>query len=179
MPDTKKMDILKWTRYNKKTPVINIIIYMYNPKSRRNESYIDRSADFLRDSFGTVWFLTMNAVIFLGWILINSGMIPGFKIFDPFPYGLLTTAVSLEAIFLSIIVLISQNRSSEIDSLRDELDLQINIHSESEITRIVNMVDEIHDHLGLPPEDDAELKKMKEKTNINDLRNKLIRMRKK
>lgn len=151
---------------------------MFKPKSQKNESYIDRSADFLRDSFGTVWFLTANAIIFLSWILINSGMIPGIKIFDPFPYGLLTTAVSLEAIFLSIIVLISQNRSSEIDSLRDELDLQINIHSESEITRIVNMLDEIHDHLGLPPEDDAELKKMKEKTDINELRNKLIRMRK-
>lgn len=152
---------------------------MFKPKSRKNEGLIDRSADFLRDSFGTVWFLTINAVIFLSWILINSGLIPNFQVFDPFPYGLLTTAVSLEAIFLSIIVLISQNRSSEIDSIRDELDLQINIRSESEITRIINMLDEIHDHMGLPAEDDEELKIMKQKIDINDIRNKLIRMRKK
>ena len=113
------------------------------------------------------------------WILINSGFIPNFQVFDPYPYGLLTTAVSLEAIFLSIIVLISQNRASEIDELREELDLQINIKAESEITRILNMLDEIHDHLGLPPVDDAELKLMKKKTNINDIRNELLHIRKK
>ncbi len=141
-------------------------------------SRIDRYADFLTKSFGTVWFLTMNAVFFLAWILINSGLIPHIPVFDPYPYGLLTTAVSLEAIFLSVIVLISQNRSSEIDQLREELDLHINIKAEHEITRVLTMLDEIHDHLGLPSEDDAELKTMKHKTNINRLRNELIHIRK-
>lgn len=142
-------------------------------------SRVDRYADFLSNSFGTVWFLLLNASFFLGWILINSDLISFIPAFDPYPYGLLTTIVSLEAIFLSIIVLISQNRASEIDELREELDLHINIKSENEITRILNMLDEIHDHLGLPPEDDAELKTMKHKTNINRIRSELIRIRNK
>ena len=141
-------------------------------------SRIDRYTDFLTKCFGTIWFLLLNAIFFISWLLINSGLIPHIPAFDPYPYGLLTTAVSLEAIFLSIIVLISQNRASQIDQLREELDLHINIKAESEITRILNMLDEIHDHLGLPPEDDAELKTMKHKTNINRIRNQLMSIRK-
>ena len=152
---------------------------MFRTKLEKSKSRIDRCADFLRDYFGTIWFLIINAVIFTGWLLLNSGFIPNFKVIDPYPHGFLTTAVSLEAIFLSIIVLISQNRANEIDELREELDLQINIKAESEITRIVNMLDEIHDHLGLPKMDDAELKKMKIKTNIGDIQDELIRLRKK
>lgn len=143
------------------------------------KNILNRSADFLTQAFGTVWFLTINAIIFLGWILVNSGLLPFIPVFDPYPYGLLTTAVSLEAIFLSIIVLISQNRASDIADIRQELDLEINIKSENEITRILNILDEIHDHLGLDPEDDEELAAMKQKTNINDVKNKLIRMRNK
>lgn len=142
-------------------------------------SRIDRYADFLAKFFGTPWFLLCNALFFIAWFLINAGLIPHVPAFDPFPYGLLTTAVSLEAIFLTIIVLISQNRSSEIDQLREELDLHINIKAEHEITRVLRMLDEIHDHLGLPSEDDAELKTMKHKTNINRIRNELIRIRNK
>ncbi len=148
-------------------------------KKIKKSDLINRYADFLTQSFGTISFLILNAIVFAGWILINSGLIPNIPIFDPYPYGMLTTAVSLEAIFLSIIVLISQNRASEIDELREELDLHINIKAENEITRILNMLDEIHDHLGLPKVDDAELKTMKQKTNINRIRNHLISMRKK
>lgn len=157
-----------------KTSLLNIN-FMFRTKLEKNKNRVDRFADFLRDYFGTVWFLIINAVIFLGWLLINSGLIPNFKIFDPFPYGLLTTIVSLEAIFLSIIVLISQNRASKIEDLREEINLEINIQAEKEITRIINMLDEVHDHLGLGAIDDAELKKMKKKTNIDGIQNELLR----
>lgn len=136
---------------------------------KQNQSWADNVADFLTLSFGTTAFLSLNALFFLGWILINAGVVPGVRIFDPFPYGLLTMAVSLEAIFLSIIVLISQNRASRIADLREELDLKINIQAENEITKVLNILDEIHDHLGLAPEDDEELIAMKQKTNIADL----------
>lgn len=140
------------------------------PKTR-----FDRAADFLRDFFGTVWFLVANGIFFFMWLLLNSGAIPAVHVFDPYPHGLLTTIVSLEAIFLSIIVLISQNRTTRADELREELDLQINIKAEAEITKIINMLDEIHDHLGLPLKDDKELKKMKRKTNINNIEHELMR----
>ncbi|MSU74956.1 MAG: DUF1003 domain-containing protein [Candidatus Magasanikbacteria bacterium] len=132
----------------------------------RTKTKSGRFADFLTNSFGTIAFLILNAVFFLVWILLNSSLIPGVHAFDPFPYGLLTMAVSLEAIFLSIIVLVSQNRAGKLADLREELDLKINIQAENEITRLIIMVDEIHDHLGLNPEDDDELKAMKIKTNI-------------
>ncbi len=150
---------------------------MYKNKLEKQKNQIDHYADFLTKSFGTVWFLIINAIIFLGWVLLNSDLIPNVKVFDPYPYGLLTTIVSLEAIMLSIIVLITQNRTSKLDELREELDLEINIKAEEEITRIINMLDEIHDHLGLPPDDDKELTKMKQKTNINDMRNRLMQIK--
>ncbi len=140
---------------------------------RRNFS--DKVADFLTDSFGTVSFLFMNVLWFAAWISINTGLVPGVPIFDPFPFGLLTTVVSLEAIFLAIIVLISQNRSANIEDLREEIDLQINVKTEEEVTKILIVLDRIHDHLGLPPEDDAELIIMKQKTDLEEIEKRLTK----
>lgn len=142
---------------------------------QKKETWAHKVADAMTQSFGTVWFFNANALLFLLWVVVNLGIIPGVPVFDPFPYGLLTMAVSLEAIFLSIIVLISQNRASDIADLREELDLKINIRSEEEITRIINMLDEVHDFLGLNPEDDEELKSMKKKTDVLKMRDDLVR----
>ena len=133
----------------------------------------DKVADFLTESFGTVLFLTINALWFGVWIIINTGLIPRIPVFDPFPFGLLTMIVSLEAIFLAIIVLISQNRSSNVEDLREEIDLQINVRTEEEVTKILILLDRIHDHLGLPPEDDAELIVMKQKTDLSAIEKRL------
>ncbi len=144
-------------------------------KINRNRSWSEKLADALTSSFGTVEFLLVNTVFFILWLLVNLGFLPGVAPFDRFPFGLLTMIVSLEAIFLSVIVLISQNRSSKVASLRQELDFIVNIQAEEEITRILNMLDEIHDHLGLDPHDDKELARMKHKTDINRLRETLMR----
>ena len=138
----------------------------------------EKFADFLTRNFGTVWFLIFNAILFAFWIPVNLGMISGIPIFDPYPFGFLTTAVSLEAIFLAVIVLISQNREASIADLREEIDLQINTLAEQKITKIISMVDEIHDHLGLPSEDDEELIRMKQKDDINQIEQDLINERK-
>ena len=133
----------------------------------------DKLADTMTSLFGSVWFLIFNAVWFGGWMLANTGLIPGIKAFDPFPYGLLTMVVSLEAIFLAIIVLISQNRAAKIADLREEIDLQLNVRAEQEITKLLIIVDEIHDHLGLDPEDDAELIMMKQRTDLDAIEKEL------
>ena len=138
------------------------------------DTAFDKIADLLTHSFGTVNFLILNSLFFFAWILINTGNTP-FAIFDPYPFGLLTMIVSLEAIFLSVIVLITQNRASTIADLRGEVDFEINLESESEITRILNMLDEIHDHLGLQAKDDAELKNMKKKINIENIRDNILK----
>ena len=83
----------------------------------------------------------LHAVWFIVWITINLRWIPGVKPFDPFPFGLLTMIVSLEAIFLSTFVLVSQNRMTVLADKRADLDLQINLLSEYEVTRILTLVD--------------------------------------
>jgi uncharacterized membrane protein len=87
------------------------------------------------------------------------GLIPGLQPFDPFPFGLLTMVVSLEAIGLAIIVLISQNRASRIDDLREEIDLQINTVAEEEVTKIIQLQLKLLESNGVSV-DDPELKRM-------------------
>ncbi len=150
----------------------------FRAQMEAHKSVADKLADFFTSSFGTITFLIFNVTVFVLWILVNEAVFSIVPVFDPFPYGLLTTAVSLEAIFLSIVVLISQNRASAIADFREELDLAVNTQAEREITRLINMVDDIHDHLGLSGEDDAELAQMKGDTDIEamkaDLRRELL-----
>ncbi|MDP2668576.1 MAG: DUF1003 domain-containing protein [bacterium] len=144
-------------------------------KLESEKSLTDKLADLLTSYFGTILFLAGNFLFFAFWILTNTGAVPGIVPFDRFPFGLLTMIVSLEAIFLSIVVLISQNRESTLARLRMELDLIVSIETEEEITRILKILDEIHDHLGLNPRDDAELTEMKKNIDINKLRDLLMK----
>lgn len=149
-------------------------IKSFKAKMDSERSVSDKIADFMTESFGTVLFFTVNALFFAIWMLINTGYLTGMPVFDPFPYGLLTMVVSLEAIFLSVIVLISQNRAAHIAELREEIDLQINVKAEQEITKLLIILDRVHDHLGLPPEDDEELVMMKQKTDLNEIEKELV-----
>lgn len=148
-------------------------IKSFKAKMDLQRTFGDKVADLLTDAFGTILFLAVNVLWFTAWILVNTGILPILPIFDPFPFGLLTTMVSLEAIFLAIIVLISQNRSSHIEDLREEIDLQVNLKTEEEVTKMLIILDRIHDHLGLPPEDDEELVLMKQQTDLAALEEEL------
>lgn len=111
----------------------------------RRRPFSVKFADFLTTSFGTFSFLLFNFSFFAFWIMANTGKLKslGIPVFDPHPFFFLTMIVSLEAIFLSIIVLISQNRQSQIAKFRDELDLQINLIAEREITKVLKILKEI------------------------------------
>ena len=87
-------------------------------------------------------FVYFHCGFFAAWILLNLRL-GGMPAFDPYPYGMLTTIVSLEAIFLSTFVLVSQNRQAAIAERRTELDLQINLLTEYEVTRILKLVDQL------------------------------------
>ena len=142
-------------------------INSFKAKMDLQRKFRNKVADFLTDSFGTALFLGIKELRYGICILINTALRPGIVACDPFPFGLLTMTVSLEAIFLAIIVLISQNRSAKIDDLREEIDLQINVRTEEEVTKILIILDRIHDHLGLPPKDDEELIVMKQKFDLD------------
>ena len=104
-----------------------------------------RIADAITTFSGSMAFVYIHAVWFSLWILLNVGLlhIPHVSEFDPFPFGLLTLIVSLEAIFLSTFVLISQNRLSQASERRAELDLQVNLLSEQKATKVLEMMDEM------------------------------------
>ena len=117
-------------------------------------------------------FLVVHAVVFIAWIVWN---IPGIGLpqFDPYPYGLLTTIVSLEAIFLSIFVLMTQSRESRIGELREELTLQVNLRMEEEITKTLHLVAGLYARLGLKMADDPELRAMLEPLDPKKIENDL------
>lgn len=122
-----------------------------------------RVADAITRFTGSFKFVVIHAVLVAGWVLVNLGLIPGVKPWDRFPFVMLAMAASVEAIFLSTFVLISQNRMAELEDKRADLDLQVNLLAEHEITRLVRMVDAISTKLGIDgdsrPPDLEELEK--------------------
>ena len=94
----------------------------------------DRAADAVTAFSGNLVFIYLHVAWFSIWVLLNTGRF-GIRPFDPFPYGLLTMVVSLEAIFLSALVLITQNRLTDEMEHRADLDLHIGLLTEHELTR--------------------------------------------
>lgn len=103
-------------------------------------------ADFIATVSAHKYFFMFHIVWFSSWVIYNA--IRGDKGFDPPPFGLLTLIVSLEAIFLSIFVLISQNRSGEIDRVRADLDYQVNVKAHLEVMLLHQKIDRIEKLLG-------------------------------
>ncbi|MCC7366574.1 MAG: DUF1003 domain-containing protein [Dehalococcoidia bacterium] len=108
----------------------------------------DRWADVITCFAGSMVFVYLHALWFGAWIAVNLGWTP-VAAFDDFPFGLLTMVVSLEAIFLSTFVLVSQNRMQVLADRRSDLDLHINLLAEHEVTRLLAGVHAIADHLGV------------------------------
>jgi uncharacterized membrane protein len=90
----------------------------------------DRVADAITAFAGTMLFVYLHAFWFAVWIALNEGLLGQAGIFDPYPFGLLTMIVSLEAIFLSTFVMVSQNRQAARENVRADLDFETNLRSE-------------------------------------------------
>ena len=104
---------------------------------------VQKAADWIAEFSGSISFLVLHVVIFTGWIVANTGWVPGIRVFDPFPYGLLTMCVSLEAIFLSVFVLLSQNRQVAKDRIRADIEYDINLKAELEVAHLHEKVDHL------------------------------------
>ncbi|MDQ6603026.1 MAG: DUF1003 domain-containing protein [Chloroflexota bacterium] len=115
-----------------------------NDQMPDTRSAVQRSADWIAMYSGSIPFLTINVAIFFAWIIVNTNLVPGVRAFDPFPFGLLTMAVSLEAIFLSIFVLISQNRQAAKDRVRSDIEYDVNLKAELEIAHLHEKVDDMN-----------------------------------
>lgn len=149
--------------------------HLFALSTSRTRTTSEKLADLLTDSFGTITFFNVNLFLFLGWLLWNSGWIPALPVFDPYPFGMLTMVVSLEAIFLSIIVLISQNRAAKIADLREEMDLQVNIAAEQEVTQILRMIERIEKKLLVKESDAENIARMKEVLDLVDLEKNVVK----
>jgi uncharacterized membrane protein len=146
---------------------IRTIIHLRS-KAARERSLQGRLADAITSFSGRMIFAYVHIVWFATWILLNTGRF-GVRIFDPFPYGLLTMAVSLEAIFLSTFVLISQNRMGAETERRADLDLHIGLLTEHELTRVLQMLDAIQDKMGVIDHHESELADLEMETKPEDV----------
>ena len=117
---------------------------------------VEATADWLNNIAASTPYLVAHVIWFVVWIPWNLGWF-GLPEFDPYPFGLLTMVVSLEAIFLSIFVLMAQKRESAIAELREELALQVNLRIEEEATKTLQLVAGLYTRLGHRMADDPEL----------------------
>jgi uncharacterized membrane protein len=138
-------------------------------KADEKRSFMDMVADRATAVLGSNLFLIVNLLVFITWIVINTGLIAGVKPFDKFPFSLLTTSVSLEAIILAILVLISQNRASKVADLREEIQLQVNLLTEEEITRIMWMLVLLLQKNNIPIPEDERLQEMLRDTDVEKI----------
>jgi CRP/FNR family cyclic AMP-dependent transcriptional regulator len=117
-----------------------------NVEAEDRRSAVERAADWVAEFSGSIPFLILHVVIFAVWILLNTNWLPGWKppMFDPFPFGLLTMVVSLEAIILSVLVLLSQNRQTAKDRIRGDIEYDVNLKAELEIAQLHEKLDRLH-----------------------------------
>jgi uncharacterized membrane protein len=128
----------------------------------------ERIADAITSSSGRMSFVYLHTVWFGLWVLLNAGWF-GIHPFDPFPYGLLTMIVSLEAIFLSAFVLISQNRSGARADMRTDLALHVVLLTEHEVTRALQMLEAIQERLGVAHDPGSDLAQLEMETKPEDI----------
>ena len=126
----------------------------------RQATLQDRIADRITGFAGSMPFVYLHVLIFGAWIAINAGVVPGLPRWDP-TLVILAMAASVEAIFLSTFVLISQNRMQAADEKRADLDLQISLLNEHETTRLLQLVSAIAERLGIDGVNDEELRELK------------------
>ena len=126
-----------------------------------NATLEERLAGRITRFTGSMGFVYLHLVVFGLWIAFNLGLVPSFPQFDP-SFVILAMAASVEAIFLSTFVLISQNRMAAAADKRAELDLQISLLAEHEVTKLVALVSAVAGRIGVRTDVDCELEELKQ-----------------
>jgi uncharacterized membrane protein len=149
-------------------------IKVWEEAALHHRSSAERLSEGITRVISSGYSLVLHALWFGAWILVNTGILRIVEPFDPFPFPLLTMAVSLEAIFLSLFVLSSQNRMSRQSDKRAHLDLQIDMLAEREMTAVLVLLRDLAKHfhvrLSLTSE---QLRDLSKDTDIRELTSKL------
>lgn len=135
----------------------------------RSRGLIDRTADVIGSFTGSMSFVALHAAWFLLWFLINTGAIPGVPRFDPYPFILLAMIVSVEGVLLSTFVLMKQNRMQQRSDVRHQLDLQINLLAEKEVTKVLQLLQALATKMSVDTSGDKELAEMAQITSVDML----------
>ena len=146
------------------TPVLERNIRSLQVRREREEataSWEERAADAITRFTGSMTFVYLHLAGFGFWIVANLGWIPGIPAWDP-SFVVLAMVASVEAIFLSTFVLISQNRMMAAADKRANLDLQVSLLAEHEITRLIALVSALSDHMGVKSDVDHEVGELKQ-----------------
>src|SRR5215212_1090561 len=114
-----------------------------NEEIEDNRTFVQKAADWIAAFAGSIPFLLIHVVVFAFWLIVNWLHIPGVPQFDPYPFGFLTLAVSLEAIFLSVFVLLSQNRQASKDRVHADIEYDVNLKAELEIAHLHEKIDRL------------------------------------
>lgn len=134
----------------------------------------DRLSDAIAGFAGTVLFVAVHLVGFAVWAAVNLQLIPGVPAFDPYPFALLCMILSMEGVLLSTFVLIKQNRMGRRSDRRNHLDLQINLLTEKEVTKTIQLLRAVAARLGVEDEDE-EVAELAHETAVGDLAEELTR----
>lgn len=120
-----------------------------NEETADHRSRIERAADWVTEFSGSIPFLLIHLVWFTVWIVLNVEPLASSTAggFDPFPFGLLTMCVSLEAIILSVLVMLSQNRQVARDRIRNDIEYQVNVSAEAKVAHLHEKVDRLHEEI--------------------------------
>jgi uncharacterized membrane protein len=140
-------------------PVLSRNIHSLTERRRREErraSWQDRLAEAITRFAGSMAFVWLHLALFGFWIVANLGLVPGVPRWDP-TFVVLAMWASVEAIFLSTFVLISQNRMAAADAARADLDLQVSLLAEHEVSRMAIVLAAVAAHLGVRTEADGEM----------------------
>ena len=108
----------------------------------------ERDSDAIVKFIGSVKFLVLHGILVSVWVILNLNLLP-VKPFDPFPFGILALVVASESVFLTICVLISQNRMARQAERRSHLDLQVGMLAEQELTTMLQMLQKLCQHAGV------------------------------
>jgi uncharacterized membrane protein len=134
----------------------------------------ERAGDGVAALAGSLVFVMIHVLLVLTWILINVQGVSWIPRFDPYPFSLLGMIVSVEAVVLSSFILMRQNRMSKRAERRDHLNLQVDLISEKEITKLLQMVRAICERMGLNQiADDKELREFSQATSVETLTQRL------
>ncbi len=153
---------------------IHAVVAMEEEQDQQR-SLTDKIADGIGSFAGTVTFVLLHLAFFGAWAAANLKLIPGVGAFDPYPFQLLCMLVSLEGVLLSTFVLIKQNRMGKRSDRRNHLDLQINLLTEKEVTKVIQMLEAISAHLDIREAIDAETRELGTETAVRELANELTR----